>query len=38
MDKRISTNGSKVLGYIAKKIAVRDANTTCLHVTGRYTP
>lgn len=24
-----STNGNKVLGYIAKRIAVRDANTTC---------
>ena len=29
MDKRTSTNGNKVLGYIAKRIAVRDANTTC---------
>lgn len=29
MNKRISTNGNKVLGYIAKRIAVRDANTTC---------
>lgn len=28
MDKRTSTNGNKVLGYIAKRIAVRDANTT----------
>ena len=27
MDKRTSTNGNKVLGYIAKRIAVRDANT-----------
>lgn len=25
MDKRTSTNGNKVLGYIAKRIAVRDA-------------
>lgn len=24
MDKRTSTNGNKVLGYIAKRIAVRD--------------
>ena len=29
MDKRTSTNGNKVLRYIAKRIAVRDANTTC---------
>ena len=29
MDKRTFTNGNKVLGYIAKRIAVRDANTTC---------
>lgn len=29
MNKKISTNGNKVLRYIAKKIAVKDANTTC---------
>lgn len=30
MDKRTSTNGNKVLGYIAKRIAVRD--TTCFDI------
>ena len=29
MDKRIFANGNKVLGDIAKRIAIRDANTTC---------
>lgn len=43
MDKRTSTNGNKVLGYIAKRIAVRDYMTTSasvsyLRVKGRYTP
>ena len=29
MDKKTIINGKKILGYIAKRIAVRDANTTC---------
>lgn len=29
MDKRVCTSGKKVMGYIAKRIAVRDANTIC---------
>lgn len=29
MDKKISTNRNKVLKYIARRMAVRDANTTC---------
>lgn len=29
MNKKIYTNGNRVLRYIAKKIAVKDANTTC---------
>ena len=29
MDKRISASGNKMLVYIAKRIAIRDANTTC---------
>ena len=29
MDKKISTNRNKALKYIARKMAVRDANTAC---------